>query len=87
MWKHSHLGLVPVAEGEDVGISSEPGWQGGTVAEAEVLKRPVKHWEEMAFELPLYESFLVCCNSTVESEFFPSFLKSWRQDSLWLVSH
>ena len=65
MWQHNHVGFAPVAEGEDVDISSEPGWQGGTVAEAEVLKRPVKHWEEMAFELPLYESFLVCCNSTV----------------------
>ncbi|GAA9075528.1 hypothetical protein BTM317_15790 [Helicobacter pylori] len=53
MWKHNHVGFAPVAEGEDVDISSEPGWQGGTVAEAEVLKRPVKHWEEMAFELPL----------------------------------
>ena len=57
------------------------------MAEAEVLKRPVKHWEEMAFELPLYESFLGCCNSTVESEFFLSFLESWKQDILWLVSH
>ncbi len=57
-WTLNHMGLSPVASGEDVGISSEPGWQGGTVAEAEVLKRPVKHWEEMAFELPLYESFL-----------------------------
>ena len=87
MPKHSHLGLVPVAEGEDVDLSSELGWQGGTVAEAGVLKWPVTHWEERAFELPLYESFLVCCNSTVESEFFLSSLKSWRQDSLWLVSH
>ncbi|GAA9256969.1 hypothetical protein BTM379_17840 [Helicobacter pylori] len=52
-WTRNHLGLSPVASGEDVGISSEPGWQGGTVAEAEVLKRSVKHWEEIAFELPL----------------------------------
>ena len=87
MWKHNPVCLVPEAEGEDVVILSEPGWQGGTVAEAEVLKRPVKHWELMAFELPLYESCLVCCNSAVESEFFLSFLKSWTQDSLWLVSH
>ncbi len=86
-WTLNHLGLSQVASGEDVGISSEPGWQGGIAAEAEVLKRPDKHWEEMEFELPLYETFLVCCNSTVESEFFLSFLKSWRQDSLWLVSH
>ena len=42
MWKHSHMGLVPVAEGEDVGISSEPGWQGGNVAETEVPNRQVK---------------------------------------------
>ena len=42
MWKHSHMGLVPVAEGEDVGISSEPGWQGGNVAETEVTNRQVK---------------------------------------------
>ena len=55
------MGLVPVAEGEDVGISSEQGWQGRIAAEAEVLKRRVKRWEEMEFELPLYESFLVCC--------------------------
>ena len=81
------MGIIPIAQWEDLGISSEAGWQGGTVAEAEVLKRPVKHWEEMAFELPLYESFLVCSNSTLESEFYPSFLKSWRQDSLRLVSH
>ena len=56
MRKHSHLGLVPVAEGEDVGISSEPGWQGGIAAEAGVLKLRVKGWEEMPFELPLYEN-------------------------------
>ena len=56
------------------------------MAEAEVLKQPVKHWEEMAFELPLYESFLVCCNSTLESEFFLSFLKRWKEDGLWLVA-
>ena len=56
------------------------------MAEAEVLKRPVKHWEEMAFELPRYESFLVCCNTTVESEFFLSFLKRWKEDGLWLVA-
>ena len=87
MRKHNHVGFAPVASGEDVGISSEPGWQGGNVAEAQVLKQPVKHWEEMAFELPLYESFLVCSNRTVESELFVSFLKSWRQDSLWLVSN
>ena len=82
----NHLGLSPVASGEDVGISSEQGWQGRIAAEAEVLKRQVKCLEEMAFELTLYESFLVCCNSTVESEIFLSFLKSWKQDSLWLVS-
>ena len=57
------------------------------MAEAEVLKRPVKNSEEMAFERPLYESVLVCCNSTVESEFLPCFIKSWKQDSLWLVSN
>ena len=86
-WTLNHLGLSPVASGEDVDISSEPGWQGGIAAEAGVLKLRVKGWEEMPFELPLYERFLVCCNLTLESELFVSFLKSWRQDSLWLVSH
>ena len=57
MWKHNHVGFAPVAEGEDVGISSEPGWQGGIAAEAGVLKLRVKGWEEMPFELPLYEKF------------------------------
>jgi len=57
MRKHSHLGLVPVAEGEYVGISSEPGWQGGIAAEAGFLKLRVKAWEEMPFELPWYEKF------------------------------
>ena len=42
MRKHSHLGLVPIAEGEDVDISSEPGWPGGNVAGAEVPKLRVK---------------------------------------------
>ena len=42
MRKHSHLGLVPVAEGEDVDISSEPVWQGGNVAGAEVPNLRVK---------------------------------------------
>ena len=42
MRKHSHLGLVPVAEGEDVDISSEPGWQCGNVAGAEVPNLRVK---------------------------------------------
>ena len=57
MWKHNPVGLAPVAEGEDVGISSEPGWQGGIAAEAGVPKLRVKGWEEMPFELPLYEKF------------------------------
>ena len=57
MRKHSHLGLVPVAEGEDVDISSEPGCQGGIAAEAGVSKLQPKGWEEMPFELPLYEKF------------------------------
>ena len=70
MWNHNLPGLVPIVEEEDVGFSSEPGWQGGIAEEAEVLKRRVKGWEEMAFELPLYESFPVCCNSTVESDSF-----------------
>ena len=35
-WMLNHLGLSPVASGEDVGISSEPGWQGGNAAEADV---------------------------------------------------
>ena len=35
-WTLNHLGLSPVASGEDVGISSEPGWQGGIAAEADV---------------------------------------------------
>ena len=42
MRKHSHLGLVPVAEGEDADISSEPGWQGANVAGAEVPNLRVK---------------------------------------------
>ncbi len=42
MWKHNHVGFAPVAEGEDVGISSEPGWQGGNVAGAEVPNLRVK---------------------------------------------
>ena len=86
-WTLNHWGLSPVASREDVGISSQPGWQDGIAAEAEVLKRRVNCWEERAFHLPLYENFPVSCNSTVESEFFLSFLKSWKQDSLWLVSH
>ena len=86
-WTLNHLGLSPVASGEDVGISSEPGWQGGIAAEAGVLKLRVKGWEEMPFELPGMRSSPVCCNRTVESELFVSFLKSWREDSLWLVSH
>ena len=57
MWMLTHLGMRTVASGEDVGISSEPGWQGGIAAEAGVLKLRVKGWEEMPFELPLYEKF------------------------------
>ena len=56
-WTLNHLGLSPVASGEDVGISSEPVWQGGIAAETGVLKLRVKGWEEMPFELPLYEKF------------------------------
>ncbi|WP_213084829.1 hypothetical protein, partial [Neisseria gonorrhoeae] len=56
-WTLDHLGLSQVASGEDVGISSEPGWQGGIAAEAGVLKLRVKGWEEMPLELPLYEKF------------------------------
>ncbi len=51
------MGLIPIAQGEDVGISSEPGWQGGIAAEAGVLQLRVKGWEEMPFELPWYEKF------------------------------
>ena len=57
MWNHNPEGLIPIAQREDVGISSEPGWQGGIAAEAEVLKLRVKRWEERPFELPLYEKF------------------------------
>ena len=57
MWNHNPMGLIPIAQGEDVGISSEPGRQGGIAAEAEVLKLRVKGWEEMPFELPWYEKF------------------------------
>ena len=57
------------------------------MAVAEVLKLRVKGWDKMAFELSLYERFLVCCNRTVESEFFLSFLKCWKQDKMWFVSH
>ncbi len=39
MWKHNHVGFAPVAEGEDVDISSEPVWQGGNAAEADVADR------------------------------------------------
>ena len=56
-WTLNHLGLSPVASGEDVDISPEPGWQGGIAAEAGVPKLRVKGWEEMSFELPLYEKF------------------------------
>ena len=35
MWNHNHMGLIPIAQGEDVGISSEPGWQGGNVQDAD----------------------------------------------------
>ena len=41
-WTLNHLGLSQVASGEDVGISSEPGWQGGNVAGAEVPNLRVK---------------------------------------------
>ena len=80
------MGLVPVAEGEDVGISSEPGWQGGNVAETEVPNRQVKGGKETAFQLPLYEMFPGLCKITVESEFLLSFLKRWKQGGLWLVA-
>ena len=56
-WTLNHWGLSPVASREDVGISSEPGWQGGIAAEAGVLQLRVKGWEEMPFELPWYEKF------------------------------
>ena len=56
-WTLNHLGLSPVASGEDVGISSEPGWQGAIVAEAEVLKWRVKGWQERPFYLHFYDSF------------------------------
>ena len=36
MWMLNPLGISAVASGEDVGISSEPGWQGGNAAEADV---------------------------------------------------
>ena len=36
MWMLNHLGRSTVASGEDVGVSSEPGWQGGNAAEADV---------------------------------------------------
>ncbi|GAA8530238.1 hypothetical protein HpDR58_29220 [Helicobacter pylori] len=42
MWKHNHVGFAPVAEGEDVDISSEPGWQGGNVQDADVPDWRVK---------------------------------------------
>ncbi|GAA8934071.1 hypothetical protein BTM235_15290 [Helicobacter pylori] len=57
MWMLNPLGISTVASGEDVGISSEPGWQGGIAAEAGVPKLRLKGWEEMPFELPLYEKF------------------------------
>ncbi len=36
MWMLNHLGISTVNSGEDVGFSSEPGWQGGNAAEADV---------------------------------------------------
>ncbi|MBF9641187.1 hypothetical protein IAI27_10870 [Streptococcus pseudopneumoniae] len=36
MWMLNHLGISTVASGEDVRISSEPGWERGKVAEADV---------------------------------------------------
>ncbi len=36
VWMLTHLGMSTVASGEDVGVSSEPGWQGGNAAEADV---------------------------------------------------
>ena len=59
MWNHNHLGVVPIAQGEDVGLSSEPGWQGGIVAEAEALKWRGKVWQERPFDLHFYDSFPV----------------------------
>ena len=56
------------------------------MSEAEDLKLLVKGWEKMPFELPLYERFLICCNRTVESELFVSFLKTWMDDGLLLVA-
>ncbi|MCC0740883.1 hypothetical protein KGF49_20625, partial [Clostridioides sp. ZZV14-5902] len=52
-WTLNHLGISPVASGEDVGNSSEPGWQGGIAAEEGVLKLRVKGWEAMPFELTM----------------------------------
>ena len=57
MWMLTHLGRSTVASGEDVGVSSEPGWQGGIAAEAGVLQLRVKGWEEMPFVLPWCEKF------------------------------
>ena len=42
MWNNNHPGLVPIAQGADVGISSEPGGQGGNAAEADVADWRVK---------------------------------------------
>ena len=86
MWKHNHLGLVPVAEGEDVDISSQPGWQGRNVAETEVPNWRAKCRKQMAYQLPLYEMLPGHRKSTVESEFFLSFLKRWKEDGLCLVT-
>ena len=42
MWMLTHLGMSTVASGEDVGVSSEPGWQGGNVQDADVPDWRVK---------------------------------------------
>ncbi|RXX16204.1 hypothetical protein DF216_10880, partial [Streptococcus oralis] len=49
---------------------------------AEVLLQPDQACKETAFHRPLEEMFPVGCKSTVQSELFLSFPKSWKQDAV-----
>ena len=53
---------------------------------AEVLLQPDQACSETAFHRPLEEMFPVGCKSTVQSELFLSFPKSWKQDTLGPLS-
>ena len=51
----------------------------------EVLLQRDQDWKETAFHRPLYDMFPVGCRSTVESDLFLRFPKSWKKDALWPV--